>query len=109
MSVQLDNNVTHEEAEYAQAWVYEVCFFYFVGFTPAKLSLETDEFNVCVYGMKMYKLADSKSVGMVPTFMQEETVLNFASTSSLKGRAALERLYTWEYGACARIDHRLVR
>ncbi|KAF9486060.1 hypothetical protein BDN70DRAFT_964531 [Pholiota conissans] len=71
-----DSGITREEAESARAWVYE-----------------------------MYRLADTKSVAMVPTFMKEEAVLNFASVASLKGRAALERLFTWEYGACSRIDH----
>ncbi|KJA28846.1 hypothetical protein HYPSUDRAFT_211491 [Hypholoma sublateritium FD-334 SS-4] len=76
MSAPQESKVTQEEVEGARAWVHE-----------------------------MYRLADTKNAVMVPTFMHEETVLNFASTSSLKGRAALERLYTWEYGACARIDH----
>ncbi|KAF8190778.1 hypothetical protein BJ912DRAFT_312820 [Pholiota molesta] len=71
-----DRKLTREETENAKTWIYE-----------------------------MYKLADTKSVAMVPTFLNEEAVLNFASLATLKGRAALERLFTWEYGACARIDH----
>ncbi|KAF8963649.1 hypothetical protein BDZ97DRAFT_1919647 [Flammula alnicola] len=71
-----DHRVTLEEAEKAKAWVYE-----------------------------MYRMADTKNVGMIPTFLNDEAVLNFASVSSLKGRAEMERLFTWEYGACARIDH----
>jgi len=51
-------------------------------------------------------MADSKNVGMVPKFLHEEAVLNFSQTTPLKGRNALERLFTWEYAACAQIIHR---
>ncbi|KAF9560986.1 hypothetical protein CPC08DRAFT_762378 [Agrocybe pediades] len=56
---------------------------------------------------EMYQMADSKNVGMVPKFIQEEATLNLSQTAPLKGRAALERLFTWEYGACANIIHRI--
>lgn len=54
----------------------------------------------------MYRMADAKNVEMVNTFLNEDAILNFSNAPPLKGRAALERLYVWEYGACPRIDHR---
>lgn len=54
----------------------------------------------------MYRMADAKNVDMVNIFLNEDAVLNFSNAPPLQGRAALERLYVWEYGACPRIDHR---
>jgi hypothetical protein len=100
-----DRKLTREETENAKTWVYEVCQY------PYLLDLNQESYRkltMLYFGWQMYKLADTKSVAMVPTFLNEEAVLNFASLATLKGRAALERLFTWEYGACARIDHRCV-
>ena len=55
---------------------------------------------------KMYRMADAKNVEMVNIFLSEDAILNFSNAPPLPGRAALERLYVWEYGACPRIDHR---
>ena len=52
-------------------------------------------------------MADSKNVGMVGIFLNEDAILKISNAPPLQGRTALERLYIWEYGACPRIDHRL--
>lgn len=50
-------------------------------------------------------MADSNDVRMVPTFIDDNAVLYLSGSQSLTGRLALERLFQWEYGACARINH----
>jgi hypothetical protein len=53
----------------------------------------------------MYRMADSNDIRMVPTFLDDNAVLYLSSSQSLTGRLALERLFLWEYGACAGINH----
>ena len=93
-------NLTLQEIEDGKQWIHEV----------SKKNVwaagRTQLTRFFFFSPKMYRMADAKNVEMVNIFLNEDAVLNFSNAPPLQGRAALERLYVWEYGACPRIDHR---
>ena len=93
-------SVTPQEIEDGKQWIHEVSKNNCIG---RKLHIA----NINPFPPpKMYRMADAKNVEMVNIFLNEDAILNFSNAPPLQGRAALERLYVWEYGACPRIDHR---
>ena len=90
-------NVTLQEIEDGKQWIHEV---------GKHNCIDRRWHTANAIFPKMYRMADAKNVEMVNTFLNEDAILNFSNAPPLKGRAALERLYVWEYGACPRIDHR---